>query len=186
MLCVHAKSLQLCLTLCDPMDHSLSDYSVLGIPQARILRWAVPIIKIHKVRNTSEVDKLRYWAVKECKCSLKREKKWKWEWLSCVRLFVTPWTMQSMEFSRPEYCSGWSHLSPGDLPNPGVEPRSSALQVDSLPAEPPRKPKNIGVGSLSLFQRMFSIQELNQGLLHCRQTLYQLRYQRSPIKEMYS
>ena len=59
------------------MDHSLSDYSALGIPQARILSWAVPIIKIHTLRNTSEVDKLRYWAVKECKCPLKREKKWK-------------------------------------------------------------------------------------------------------------
>ena len=42
--------------------------------------------------------------------------------------------------------------SPGDLPNPGIEPRSSALQVDSLPAEPHRKPKNTGVGSLSLLQ----------------------------------
>ena len=39
---------------------------------------------------------------------------------------------------------------PGNLPNPGIEPRSPALQVDSLPAEPPGKPKNTGVGSLSL------------------------------------
>ena len=42
-----------------------------------------------------------------------------------------------MEFSRPEYWSGWPFPSPGDLPNPGIEPRSPALQVDSLPAEPP-------------------------------------------------
>ena len=41
-----------------------------------------------------------------------------------------------MEFSKPEYCSGWPFPSPGDLPNPGMEPRSPALQVDSLPAEP--------------------------------------------------
>ena len=40
--------------------------------------------------------------------------------------------------------------SPGDLPNPGIEPRSLALQADSLPAEPQGKPKNTGVGSLSL------------------------------------
>ena len=41
--------------------------------------------------------------------------------------------------------------SPGDLPNPGSKPRSPILQVDSLPAEPPRKPKNTRMGSLSLF-----------------------------------
>ena len=40
--------------------------------------------------------------------------------------------------------------SPGDLPNTGIEPRSPALQADSLPAEPPGKPKNTGVGSPSL------------------------------------
>ena len=42
--------------------------------------------------------------------------------------------------------------SPEDLPNPGIEPRSPALQADSLPAEPQGKPKNTGVGSLSLLQ----------------------------------
>ena len=42
--------------------------------------------------------------------------------------------------------------SPGDLPNPGIEPRSPKLQADSLPAEPPGKPKDTGVGSLSLLQ----------------------------------
>ena len=54
-----------------------------------------------------------------------------------------------MEFSRPEYWSGEPFSSPGDLPNPGVKPRSPALQVDSLPAEPQGKPKNTGVGSPS-------------------------------------
>ena len=53
---------------------------------------------------------------------------------------ATPWTIQSMEFSRPEYWSGWPLLSPGDLPHPGIEPRSPTSQVDSLPAEPPGKP----------------------------------------------
>ena len=45
-----------------------------------------------------------------------------------------------MGFSRPEYWSGEPFSSPGDLPNPGTEPRSPALQADSLPAEPQRKP----------------------------------------------
>ena len=57
---------------------------------------------------------------------------------------------------------------------------SPTLQVHSLPSEPPGKPKNTGVGSLSLFQRIFLTQELNRGLLHCRQILYQLSYQGSP------
>ena len=62
------------------------------------------------------------------------------------------------------------------LPNPGIEPRSPTLQVDSLPAEPQRKPKNTGVGSLALLQRIFPTQEWNRGLLHCRRVLYQLSY----------
>ena len=58
--------------------------------------------------------------------------------------------------------------SPGDLPDPGIEPRSPTWQTDSLPAEPPGKPKNTGVGSLSLLQGIFLTQELNRGLLNCR------------------
>ena len=61
--------------------------------------------------------------------------------LSHVRLFATPWTIQSMEFSRPEYWSGQPFPSPGDLPNLGIKPRSPELQVDSLPVEPQGKPK---------------------------------------------
>ena len=70
-----------------------------------------------------------------------------------------------MEFSRPEYWSGLPFPPPGDLPNPGIEPRSPALQANSLPAESPGKPKNTGVGSLSLLQQILLTQELNQGLL---------------------
>ena len=76
--------------------------------------------------------------------------------------------MQSMEFSRPEYWSGQPFPSPGDLPNPGIKPRSPTLQADSLPAEPLGKPKNIGVGSLSLLQGIFPTQGSNPGLAHCR------------------
>ena len=60
--------------------------------------------------------------------------------LSHVQLFATLWTIQSMEFYRPEYWSGQSFPSLGDLSNPGIKPRSPALQVDSLPAEPQAKP----------------------------------------------
>ena len=79
-----------------------------------------------------------------------------------------------MEFSRPEYWSGKPFPSPRDLPNTGMEPRSPTLQADSLSAEPQGKPKNTGVGSLSLLQQIFLTQELNWGLLHCRQILHQL------------
>ena len=61
---------------------------------------------------------------------------------SCVRLFATPWTVAyqappSMGFSRQECWSGLPLPSPGDLPDPGIEPRSPALQVDALLSEPP-------------------------------------------------
>ena len=75
----------------------------------------------------------------------------------------------------------WVAMPPsGDLPNPGIKPRSPALQTDSLPAEPQGKPKNIGVGSLSLLQGIFPTQELNLRHMHCRQIPYQLIYQESP------
>ena len=62
--------------------------------------------------------------------------------LSRVRLFVTPWTIAyqappSMRFSRQECWSGLPFPSPGDLPDPGIEPGSPALQADTLPSEPP-------------------------------------------------
>ena len=60
--------------------------------------------------------------------------------------------------------------------------QTPALQADSLPTQPPGKPKNTGVGSLSLLQGIFQTQESNQSLLHCRWILYQLSYQGSPVK----
>ena len=92
-----------------------------------------------------------------------------------------------MEFSRPEYWSSKPFPSPGDLPNPGIEPRSPTLQEDSLPAEPQGKPKSTGVGNLSLLQGIFPTQELNRGLLHCRWILCQLSYEGIPtcIKALY-
>ena len=61
----------------------------------------------------------------------------------------------SMGFSRQEGCSGLPVFSPGDLHNPGIEPRSPSLQVDSLPAKSQGKPKNTRVGRLSLLQQIF-------------------------------
>ena len=59
---------------------------------------------------------------------------------------------------------------------PGIKPRSPALQADALPAEPQGKPTNTGAGSLSLFSGSSLTQASNQGFLHCRQILYQLSY----------
>ena len=68
--------------------------------------------------------------------------------LSHVQLFETPWTVAyqappSMGFSRQEYWSGLPFPSPGDLPDPGIEPRSPALQTDTLTSEPPGKPYSL-------------------------------------------
>ena len=57
-----------------------------------------------------------------------------------VQLFATLWPVAShaplsMGFSRPEYWSRLTCLPPGDLPNPGIQPKSPALQMDSLPSE---------------------------------------------------
>ena len=62
--------------------------------------------------------------------------------ISCVWLSATPWAIDyqassSMGFSRQEYWSGLPFPSPGDLPDPGIEPRSPTLQADGLPSEPP-------------------------------------------------
>ena len=111
---------------------------------------------------------------------------WQQDWVvlsHSVLLDSAPsWTIArqsplSMVFSRQEYWSGFPYPPLGDLPNPGIEPRSPILQVDSLLSETPGKLKTTGVGSLSLLQGIFPTQESNQGLLQCRQFLHQLSYQ---------
>jgi len=67
--------------------------------------------------------------------------------LSRARLFATPWTVAyqaplSMEFSRQEYWSVLPLPSPGNLPNPEIEPGYPTLQADALPYDPPGKPKS--------------------------------------------
>ena len=78
--------------------------------------------------------------------------------------------------------------SPGDLPNPGIELGSPALHADSLTTELSGKlelrgkPKEGGVGSLSLLQQIFPTQESNWGPLFCSPILNQLSYEGSPYK----
>ena len=89
----------------------------------------------------------------------------------CDPMDYSPWNSPGQNTgvgSRPPSLS--------DLPNPGIKPRSSTLQADSLPDEPQGKPENTGVGSLSALQQIFLTQEWNWGLLHCRKILYQLSY----------
>ena len=99
----------------------------------------------------------------------------------------------SMGFSLPGFVHGipqaiileWVAVpSPGDLPNPWIKSRFPTLQEDCLLSEQPGKPKNTGVGSLSLLQWIFLTQESNQSLLNCRWILYQLSYQGSPMVNM--
>ena len=83
-----------------------------------------------------------------------KHRKWKWKWSRSVMtdslqphgLYPTwllrPWDSPPMGFSRQEYWSGLPFPSPGDLPNPGIEPRSPTLQADALTSEPPGNSQN--------------------------------------------
>ena len=80
--------------------------------------------------------------------SHQESEKQKWKSLSHVRL-CDPLDYTVHGILQARILEWVAFPSPGDLPNPGIEPRSPALQVDSLPAESQGKPKNTGVGSLS-------------------------------------
>ena len=111
---------------------------------------------------------------------------WVSEWVKNAQLCPTLWdrmdyTVHGILQARIlEWVAFPFSRSPGDLPNPGIEPRYPTLQADSLPAEPWGKPKNTGVGGLSLLQGIFLTWVSNRGFLHCRWILYQLSYQGSP------
>ena len=146
--CVRVKSLQSCPTLCEPMDHSPRLSSVHGILQARILEWvAMPSCRISTwPRDQTCVSYISYLGrqVPHHLCHLG------FLWCSCVVLShwimsdsVTPRTVASQNpwgFSRQEYWSGLPCPPPGELRNQEIKPRSPALQVISLPPEPPGKP----------------------------------------------
>ena len=95
-----------------------------------------------------------------------------------------PWTVcsppgSSVHGDSPRILDWVAVPSSGGSSQPRDQTQVSALQADSLMTEPPGKPKNTGVGSLPLLQGICLTQESNQGLLHCRQILYQLNYQGS-------
>ena len=129
------------------------NYTVHGIVQARILEWvAFPFSRgIFPIQGSNP-------GLQHCRQTLyqlsHKGSPRMMEWVACP-------------FSR-----GSSH--------PGIKPRSPALQADSLPVEPQGKPKNTGVGSLSLLQGIFPTQGSNPGLPHCGQILYQLSHKGSP------
>ena len=135
---MHAQS---CSTICNPMNCSLPGSSVYRIHQARILEW----VAISSSRGSSQPKDqtcINRWIFflplpppgkpKSFAKYLWHKVKVKVKSLSRVRLFVTPWTVAyqaplSIGFSRQEYWSGLPFSSPGDLPDPGIEPRSPAL-----------------------------------------------------------
>ena len=92
--------------------------------------------------------------------------------LSRVRLFATPWTVAhqarpSVEFSRQEYWSGLLFPSPGDFPNPGIKPRSPALQADALLSEPLGKPFQVTVSQVLTW-------EITSPFRKCRASVFQI------------
>ena len=129
------KWAQSCPTLCDPVDCSLQGSSVHGIFQARVLEW----VAISFSRGSSRPRDRTCVAHTSCiEFSSVHS-------LSRVRVFATPWTVAcqappSMGFPRQKCWSGLPFHSPGDLPNPGIEPGSRVLQADALSSEPPGKP----------------------------------------------
>ena len=136
-----AKSLQSCPTLCDPIDGSPPGSPIPGILQARTLEWVA--------FSFSNAGK---WKVKV-------------KSLSHVWLFATPWTVDhqaplSVGFPRQEYCSGLPLPSPGHLPYPGIKPRSSELQADSLLSEPPGKPTHYTFVVKCLKPFIFQVEKL--------------------------
>ena len=90
-----------------------------------------------------------------CREWLQSDGCWKWKSLSHVWLFATPWIYSP--WNSPGQNPGVGSL-PGDLPNPGLEPRSPTLQVDSLSAEPPGKPYGILESNKSLPSNCSSLQ----------------------------
>ena len=101
--------------------------------------------------------------------------------LSRVWLFATPWTVAcqdppSMGFSRQGYWSGLPFPSPGDLPNPGIEPRSCALHAGSFSSEPPGKlRKSLFYCFWMIFYRIYS----------SRLSVFFFLFPLSPLKMLY-
>ena len=133
---------KLCPTVCDSMDYGPPGFSVHGISQARILEQVAIFFSrgSSQPRDRACISCIAagFFFVEPCENPSKSfSMKVKIKVVqSCLTLY------DPKEFSRLEYWSGQPFPSPGDLPNLGIEPWSPALQVDSLPDEPPGKSKN--------------------------------------------
>ena len=104
-------------------------------------------------RSNWSRDDYEWWRLNAAQPASSRGTEVKWN-RCCVQLFATPCTVTyqaplSTGFSRPECWSGLPFPSPGDLPNPGIEPGSPALQTDALPSEPLGKPTGTTQGNIS-------------------------------------
>ena len=126
----------------DSMDMNLSKFQKLVMDRGD---WRATVCKISKsqtrqkqlstaqqVNNISSAVRIKINSTEALSSEWSEVK-----WLSRVQLFSTPWTVAcqaplSMGFSRQEYWSGLPFPSPGDLPNPGIEPRSPALEADAF------------------------------------------------------
>ena len=135
---VKVKAAHLYLTLCDPLDYTSPWNSFLqgifptqgsnpGLPHCR---------RIHYQLNHKGNPRILGWVA--CPFSSASSRPRNRTTVSCIAgRFFTIWATKEAQ----EYWSGWPIPSPGDLPNPGIEPRSPALQVVSLPAELTEKPR---------------------------------------------
>ena len=146
------------LTLCDPMGCSSPGFPVHGILQARILQWVAISFSKESSRPwdrtcVSAVSCIgtRFFFTTSVTLETKSHLQQRY---SCggggglvnkvCPTLATPWIVAllaplSMGFPRQEYWGGLPFPSPGDLPDPGIEPGSPALQVNSFPTEPPGK-----------------------------------------------
>ena len=95
------------------------------------------------------------------------------------RLFAAPWTVHGFLQARILEWVAFPFSRGSSQPRDGTQ--VSCIAGGFLTSWATGKPKNIGVGSLSCLQQIFLAQESNQGLLHCRQSLYQLSYKGSPL-----
>ena len=152
------KSLSHVQLFATPMDYRLPGSSVQGILQARILEfaspWDLPKPGIFPTQGSNPGLPHCRWILYHLSHQGSPVHR---PYPSCIQneseshsvvsdSLWTPRSIQSMEFSRPEYWSGQPFPSPGDLPNSGIKLRSPTLQADSLPAEPqgsPNKPKYV-------------------------------------------
>ena len=165
--CMCAESLQLCLTLCNPMDPLGSSFH--WILQARILEWVampssrgsswprgkMPISEVSCIGRWVLITSCHTWSP----CCIRNHPNNSILMMSSKILIpkkVVPDSLRPRWLYAPWHSPGQNtgggslSLLQRDLPNPGIEPKSPTLQEDSLPAEPQEKFKNTGEGSLSV------------------------------------